>query len=53
MKKLLWFSRDEKPIIELVLSAESAQWIADHIPPEDRAHQELMDEVRRASDVSE
>lgn len=42
MKRMLWFSRGEKPIIELVLSEESAQWIADHIPTGDRARDELV-----------
>lgn len=45
MKRLLWFSsRDERPVIEIVLSVQSAQWVLDHLPERDGAH----DELRRA-----
>jgi hypothetical protein len=45
MKKLLWFSqRDEKPVIEIVMSIESAQWVLDQLPVTDRA----SDDLRRA-----
>lgn len=41
MKRLLWVSRGEKPIIEIVLDVDSAQWIADHLPQDDDARREL------------
>jgi hypothetical protein len=52
MKRLNWYSpRSETPIIEVVLSAESAQWIADHIPDGDRAKVELLAAVLECTAV--
>lgn len=45
MKRLLWFSRGEKPVIEIVLDLESAQWLADAMSRDDRACIELKQAI--------
>jgi hypothetical protein len=52
MKRLLWFRhRSEAPIIEIVVSADSARWIADHLPDGDSAKDELLNAIRERSPV--
>lgn len=41
MKRMLWFWRDEKPAIEIVMSVETADWLLEHMPKDDKYTDDL------------
>lgn len=41
MKTVLWFARNEDPVIQITLSLEAAEWLLSLLPKDDGARREL------------
>ena len=53
MKRLLWFSRNAKPVIEIVLDEESARWLLDRLPHGDLTRSELQHAIDKLDPEAE
>lgn len=53
MKRLLWFDRNSKPVIEIVLDAEAAKWLLDRLPHGDLTRSELQHAIDKLDPEAE
>lgn len=53
MKKLFWFARGSKPVIEIVLDEEAARWLLDKLPQGDLTRSELQHAIDKLDPEAE